>query len=463
MNKRDTSGFNTVQMLTDAALTILAIVVAFHLRYDVIAQRNWRPFVEIWWLLFLGAILLFYFFQSYKCGEKPVTDSIYSAVSALLVLNVLTMALTYFTRGFAYPRTIIGISFLVQSAFLIVWKNIIYRIYLKVYPGKTILVFGTQEENERTFFKLLTRDKEYKRAIFAEEFNEATQELMTEADEVVVPMDFKDKDAIIDYSFAHEVQLSIRPTLHEVTMFATELGQIDDIPILTTKSLGLNQVQKAAKRTFDIAASSLAIILLSPVYIGVAVAIALEDGFPVIYRQERLTINAKSFKVMKFRTMIKNAEAKSGPVLAAGADSRITKVGKALRATRLDELPQFFNVLKGEMSMVGPRPERPYFIEEFSKELPEFRYRTKVKAGITGLGQVLGKYTTTPQDKLTFDMVYIRNYSFLLDIKICFQTIQIMLSKSAAKGFTDADSFEAIKKNPAYQVEEGEGYFIVEK
>ena len=276
-------------------------------------------------------------------------------------------------------------------------------------------------------------------------------------------MDFKDKDAIIDYSFAHEVQLSIRPTLHEVTMFATELGQIDDIPILTTKSLGLNQVQKAAKRTFDIAASSLAIILLSPVYIGVAIAIALEDGFPIIYRQERLTINDKAFQVMKFRTMIKNAEEKSGPVLAAGADTRITKVGNVLRAARLDELPQFFNVLKGEMSMVGPRPERPYFIEEFSKELPEFRYRTKVKAGITGLGQVLGKYTTTPQDKLTFDMVYIRNYSFLLDIKICFQTIQIMLSKSAAKGFTDADSFEAIKKNPAYQVEEGDGYFIVEK
>ena len=463
MNRRDTSGFNTVQMLTDATITILAIVVAFHLRYETIAQRNWQPFVEIWWILFLGAVLLFYFFQSYKCGEKPVTDSIYAAVSALIVLNVLTMALTYFTRGFAYPRTIIGISFLVQAAFIIIWKNILYRIYLKIYPGKTILVFGTQEENERTFFKLLTRDGEYKRTIFAEQFNEATKALMKEADEVVVPMDFKEKDAIISYSFAHEVQLSIRPTLHEVTMFATELGQIDDIPILTTKSLGLNQVQKAAKRTFDIIASSLAIIILSPVYLGVAIAIALEDGFPVIYKQERLTVNDKTFNVMKFRTMIKDAEAKSGPVLATGADNRITKVGNILRATRLDELPQFFNVLKGEMSMVGPRPERPFFVEEFSKELPEFRYRTKVKAGITGLGQVLGKYTTTPQDKLTFDMIYIRNYSFLLDIKICFQTVQIMLSKSAARGFTQEDSFDAIKKNPAYKVQEGEGYFLVEK
>jgi lipopolysaccharide/colanic/teichoic acid biosynthesis glycosyltransferase len=246
-------------------------------------------------------------------------------------------------------------------------------------------------------------------------------------------------------------------------MFATELGQIDDIPILTTKPLGLNQVQRAAKRTFDIIASGMALIILSPVFIGVTLAIGLEDGFPVFYKQDRLTIDNKAFKVIKFRSMIKDAEAKSGPVFAQGLDPRITKVGRILRATRLDEFPQFINVFKGDMSIVGPRPERPFFVEEFTKELPEFRHRTTVKAGITGLGQILGKYTTTPQDKLTFDLIYIRNYSFFYDIKICFQTIQIFFSKTAARGFTQADSFQAIKENPEYKVEDGQGYFIVEK
>lgn len=463
MGKRDTSGFNTLQLLCDAALAILGIVIAFHLRYETIQARNWEPFIQIWWVLFIGAIALFYFFQSYRCGEKRVSDSVFAAISALLVLNFFTMAITYFTRGFAYPRSIIAISFLTQSGLLIIWKNIIYKTYLALFPGKTIVVFGTQEENERIFFKLLSGNKEYDRKVFAENYNQEVKELLVEADEVVVPMDFQMKDEIIKVCFESEVQLSIRPTLHEVSMFATELGRIDDIPILTTKPLGLNQVQRMLKRTFDIITSVISIIVLSPIYAAVALAIAIEDGFPVFYKQERLTIDNKVFKVMKFRTMIKNAEKDSGPVLAMGADTRITKVGRVLRATRLDEFPQLINVLKGEMSMVGPRPERAFFVEEFSKELPEFQYRTRVKAGVTGLAQVLGKYTTTPQDKLTFDMVYIRNYSFLFDIKICFQTVQILFSKTAARGFTHADTFEAIKQNKAYKVEEGEGYFIVEK
>jgi exopolysaccharide biosynthesis polyprenyl glycosylphosphotransferase len=463
MGKRDTSGFNALQLISDAILTILGIVIAFHLRYETISPRNWQPFVEIWWVLFIGAIVLFYFFQSYHCGEKRVSDSVFAAISALLLLNFFTMAITYFTRGFAYPRSIIAISFFTQSGLLIIWKILIYKIYFKLFPGKTILVFGTQEDNERIFFKLLSGNTEYNKKIFAESYSKEVEQLLFQANEVVVPMDFLAKDQIMKVCFEREIQLSIRPTLHEVSMFATELGQIDDIPILTTKPLGLNQVQRALKRTFDIITSAISVILLSPLYLGVTIAIALEDGFPVFYKQERLTLDNKVFHVMKFRTMIKNAEKESGPVLATGADTRITKVGRILRATRLDEFPQFINVLKGDMSMVGPRPERQFFIEEFSKELPEFQYRTRVKAGITGLGQVLGKYTTTPQDKLTFDMIYIRNYSFLFDIKICFQTFQILFSKTAAKGFTHADTFQAIKQNDAYKVEEGKGYFIVKK
>ncbi len=459
--KKDTSGFFLLQLLIDAVLIPLGIILAFQLRYETIDTLNWEPFVEIWWVLLGAGVLLFYFFESYKCGEKPLADSIYESVLAILLLSLFTMALTYFTRGFAYPRSIVLISFFVQGALLAGWKVIVYFLYHKIYPGKSLLVFGTKEENERTFYKLLMDGRGYGDKTFADTLTDEVRNILHGVDEVIIPMSFSDKDEVIRICFDHDIHLSIIPTLFEVNLFSTELKQIDDIPILSTKPFGLNQVQLLLKRIFDILSSGIALILLSPVFLIVMMAIAIESGFPVIYKQERLTRGDKRFFVRKFRTMVKDAESKSGPVLAAGADNRITKVGRFLRSTRLDEIPQFLNVFLGEMSLVGPRPERSFFVEEFSKELPEFRYRTRVKAGITGLGQVLGKYTTTPKDKLNFDMIYIRNYSFLLDLKLCFQTLKIFFVKSAAEGFREEYSFEAIKNNKELTIFEGDGYFTI--
>ena len=196
----------------------------------------------------------------------------------------------------------------------------------------------------------------------------------------------------------------------------------------------LTAEQKILKRMLDIAVSIPAIIILLPLMALTAVAIKADSKGPVIYSQERVGQYGKTFKVYKFRSMKQDAEAKSGPVLAKEGDSRITKVGRFIRATRIDELPQLFNVLKGEMSIVGPRPERPFFVEQFIKEKPEYAYRHNVKPGITGLAQIAGKYNTTAYDKLIYDLIYIQEVSIKTDLIIMLQTLKVLISKESTEG-----------------------------
>lgn len=195
-----------------------------------------------------------------------------------------------------------------------------------------------------------------------------------------------------------------------------------------------NSRTKILKRMLDIAVSIPAIIILLPLMALTAIAIKADSKGLVIYSQERVGQYGKTFKVYKFRSMRQDAEAKSGPVLAKEGDSRITKVGRFIRATRIDELPQLFNVLKGEMSIVGPRPERPFFVEQFIKEKPEYAYRHNVKPGITGLAQIAGKYNTTAYDKLIYDLIYIQEVSIKTDLIIMLQTLKVLITKESTEG-----------------------------
>ena len=197
--------------------------------------------------------------------------------------------------------------------------------------------------------------------------------------------------------------------------------------------------QLFAKRMMDVVCSFFGLLISSPFFLIIAFLIKATDRGPVFYKQIRLTRNGKEFEIYKFRTMIQDAEKDGHARLASEHDDRILPVGRFLRATRLDELPQLINVLKGEMSMVGPRPERPELAAEIEKELPEFPYRLKVKAGLTGYAQIYGKYNTTAYDKLKLDLTYIRNYSFFLDLKLMIMTPKIMLMKESTEGVIDED------------------------
>ena len=191
------------------------------------------------------------------------------------------------------------------------------------------------------------------------------------------------------------------------------------------------------KRLFDLCGSLVLTVLLSPVMLVIAIAIKAYDGGPVFFVQDRCTINGKVFKIHKFRSMIENAEKDGEVIPATDDDARITPVGKIIRKTRLDELPQFFDILIGNMSVVGPRPERVEHVEKYVEEVPEFTYRMKVKGGLTGYAQIYGKYNTSAYDKLKLDLFYIENYSFLLDIKLLFMTVKIFFQKEVSEGVDD--------------------------
>ena len=201
------------------------------------------------------------------------------------------------------------------------------------------------------------------------------------------------------------------------------------------------------KRLIDIVVALGLIILTSPIMLVTAIMVKTTSNGPILYKQTRITKNNREFNVLKFRTMSTTAEKDSGPVLASANDSRVTKVGKYLRSLRIDELPQFFNVLNGDMSLVGPRPERPFFVKQFKKQNHDYYLRHNVRAGITGYAQVYGKYATDFSSKLNFDLVYIKKYSFVLDLKIMLQTIKILFDKVSSEGVSEDNQMTLLPKS----------------
>lgn len=229
------------------------------------------------------------------------------------------------------------------------------------------------------------------------------------------------------------------PSITDMLLASSDILHIVDTPILKINKFGPSQVERLFKRLIDIIGSLILLIIASPIMLIVAVAIKIQDGGDILYKQVRLTKGEREFKIFKFRSMIMNAEKSTGVVLAKENDDRITPVGKFIRKTRLDELPQLINILNGDMSFVGPRPERPEIYDKICKTMPEFRYRLVVKAGLTGYAQVYGKYNTSLRDKLLLDLYYIENYSLVDDIKLIILTLKILFVKESTEGVAEEE------------------------
>ncbi|NLD26633.1 MAG: exopolysaccharide biosynthesis polyprenyl glycosylphosphotransferase [Acholeplasmataceae bacterium] len=256
----------------------------------------------------------------------------------------------------------------------------------------------------------------------------------------------KEKERLYRYCLDHGIRVHLLPGVMDLSK--VKQHQLRDRLVFELSNYCLTSFQKFTKRLFDIIMSLLIIIILSPLMLFIWLLMRIIDKGPALYYQKRLTYQGRVFILYKFRTMVRNAESKSGAVLSAINDERVTRIGKVLRKTRLDETPQIFNVLIGDMSLVGPRPERAYFVQKFMEENEFYRYRFNVKAGVTGLAQVNCYYHSSYCDKLKYDLLYIANYSIFNDIKLLFKTVKILFSKVSANG-TATESLENLlrKKN----------------
>lgn len=424
----------------DAAIVIFSIYISFIFKFGPHPPRfNFDSFVLIAPWIVIAYLLLMFVFGLSEILKQSLGETIYSVFLATMALMFITAFLTFFLRGFSYPRTVLIFSTLIQFFLLSFWRCVVWKMKRRRHGIKNSLVIGNQYAEAITRKILLKQRELYKIRYVCSSNSKNIPKYLEEVEVVFLcnDVDLEVKKFVVDQCLTDRKSIYIIPGIYEIALLGSRLNKADDIPMLKLKKLGLTFEQRFVKRLLDIVVSLIGIVIASPIMVVMAVLIKAYDGGNIFYKQERVTIDEKKFNVFKFRTMVMNAEKLSGPVLAGEDDPRITKMGKFMRSTRIDELPQLFNILNGDMSLVGPRPERPFFVDQFKNEIPDFKYRTIVKAGLTGLAQVWGKYTTTPEDKVRYDIMYIKNYSIALDIKLILQTIKIMFMKESSAGLSN--------------------------
>lgn len=394
-------------------------------------------------------MILFHYSDGFNYGHSKLSDITVSQCISIFLVNFVTywqLSLISNVMIAVPPMlllTVIDAVICVCCCFI--YNNIYHKYHT---PRDMVMIYGTESALELEEKMAMRGDKyQITEVISVEEGFEAICEKIKKHQAVLlndVPAQIRND--ILKFCYTNAIRLYTTPKLSDIVISGAEKITTFDTPLVLIKGTGLTLEQKILKRAMDVVLCSIAMIVAAPIMLIVAVAIKLEDGGPVFFKQERVTIDGKRFDILKFRSMIVDAEKFGEVIPATDRDPRITKVGNVIRATRIDELPQIINILKGEMSIVGPRPERVEHVEKYQAAIPEFVYRTKVKGGLTGYAQIYGKYNTTPYDKLRLDLTYIEEYSILLDIKLILMTLQIMLRKESTEGFKTENDAEKQEK-----------------
>lgn len=431
--------------LIDIGLFAASFFITLYWKFGQdIPARNMNDFIFMLpWFIIVFVIManIYDLYSEYvKQDEKTV-----SLIFAILMTGVVNIALSFLFRQFAVPRSIFIASSVLQLAMLGAWRYLVWTRALLVKEPRKAMLIGTSAEiamfqdslntNLERGLKLVNPLNINAPDSFCEKwrgFVDSPEAADIEVFILCASVGEQNRRFILDYCVVNNKALMVVPGIYDILMQKARLVSAGDMPVMQIKSLTMNHTTGSIKRASDIFLAVIAGIITLPLNILIALAIKLDSPGPVLYSQERTGLNGNLFTLYKFRTMVCDAEKLTGPVLATEEDPRITRVGRVLRKVRLDEIPQFWNVLKGDMSMVGPRPERPYFVNEFKEELPQFDYRHQVKVGITGLAQVEGRYSTEPTNKLSYDLMYARNASPGLDFVILLRTAKVLFLKGKA-------------------------------
>lgn len=395
-------------------------------------------------LIGLHALMICFFLKvngSMKLGQIRIRKMLSSQFIAIFCVNMITYLQLCLIARWSFLLNVAPMVYLTIADFVVafVWILIANWIYRKLYPPKQMLIVYGGNKPERLIAKLKTRKDKYTICetvsvdcgwdAVIEKVNQYNTVLISD---VVSPM----RDEIMKHCFNESIICYIMPDISDIMMMGAEKIQISDTTMLMLRNQGLSAGQRCIKRAFDIVVGVLAIIVASPVMLVIGIAIKAYDGGPVFFTQSRLTRDGRVFKIYKFRSMRVQKEDDKNCITRKN-DDRITPVGHIIRKLHLDELPQIINIIKGDMSWVGPRPEWTATTEQYAQNLPEFLLRLKVKAGLTGYAQIYGKYNTTPYDKLMLDLTYIEKYSFLLDLKLMLMTVKVLFEKENTEGIED--------------------------
>ena len=438
---------------TCAAVIIVAVEV---LLYWCVWTGYYNRIIEIpfWrrgnWLIvgLYGAILLFFLntYGGLRIGYLRHGNLIYSQMLSIVLVNIFAYLELVLIDKKLYAPWLFLLLTAVDFIVVVAWVFIFQAVYATLFPPRTLLVVYGDKPVFSIWKKFNSRDDKYVIS-GAISLKRGIDNILNEAGKyggvIVGDIPSHERNIIIKGCYDQGIRAYAVPKLSDILMrSATELN-LFDTQLLLSKNEGPQIDQLFIKRVLDMIIASMMLIITLPIFVLAAIAIYTTDRGPIFFRQKRLTVNGKEFDILKFRSMVVDAEKDGVARLAGQKDHRITKVGKILRSTRLDELPQLLNILRGEMSMVGPRPERPEIAAEYKKEIPEFDFRLKMKAGLTGYAQVYGKYNTTPYDKLKLDLTYIRNYSVWLDLKLMILTPKILFIKESTEGIED-DALNAL-------------------
>ena len=425
----------------------VAIMLLFYLAFTHFVYGSLRGYdyrLRGYLVLSLLQIIMIYefstIFGSFKIGVRKISDLALSRILGMFFCAIISYIVLCLIDAKLVNVLPYLIMFIVQSI-ICIWLSYFSNsiIRTKYLPAKALVIYGNSEykkvvekiklyqEYEFNIIKCLKEDKT--------DINKFNKLISDYECIITIDIDHEIKKNIIKICYENNMNVYDVPSITDVFIKSSEVTSFIDTPLFKMNKLGPSHTERIIKRSIDLFGSIVLLILSSPIMLIISIAIKIQDGGDVFFKQKRLTKNGKVFELVKFRSMIMNAEPEGKMIRAKNNDERITKLGKFLRSTRLDELPQVYNILRGDMSFVGPRALRIEEYEENEEKFPEFKYRLKVQAGLTGYAQIYGKYNTTFRDKLLLDIYYIENYSIVLDINLILMTFVTMLFKDSTEGF----------------------------
>jgi exopolysaccharide biosynthesis polyprenyl glycosylphosphotransferase len=435
---------------------VLAFLVRFEGRLPAFNFDAYLILAPVLTLLYIGGA------WTYGLYDPERADTAWAvargAVAAVTVGTLLTAAIAFFgsTHTASFARSTILIAWAIDLVLLTGWRLVFLRLARVSWPEQRVLIVGTGPAAVELAHKVAQRDRwgwtvtglidastdpSHTPPVSAGGFPvlggahdvaRIAGELRANRVIIVSPIALRELVESLVLADEANVRVDVVPELYEI-FIGTVDAIVGDVPLMEITRATVPRYYAAAKRMIDVLVAFIALVVTTPVLVAAAAAIAVREGFPVLFSQERVGRHMKPFHIHKLRTMVRDAEQACGPVLAEENDTRITGVGSFLRKFRIDEIPQLVNIIKGEMSFVGPRPERPYFVEQYVAETPGYRERFNVKPGVTGLAQVSGGYATTPERKLKYDLIYMYHQTLAMDAQIVAETLRVVLTGRGAR------------------------------